>query len=237
MSQRVAVSVIVPVRNGAAHLGAALRSVISQEPVPDQVIVVDGGSVDHSVSIAQGVPGVEVIAQSGLGLGAARNQGITAARHDLLAFCDSDDRWSPDSLQTRLAPMQQDPLCGAVIGHYRTVELPGETIPARRREAPAVPKPGYTPGALLVHRSTFARVGSFDETLRIGTDTDWFVRLSESEVPWSLVTPVVLLKGARLNSLSDDVRAYRPELLAIARNYTRRRRERKGENWDPNQTS
>jgi glycosyltransferase involved in cell wall biosynthesis len=53
MNHLVPVSVIVPVRNAAAHLAAALASVQSQQPAPAEVIVIDGGSTDDSVAIAR----------------------------------------------------------------------------------------------------------------------------------------------------------------------------------------
>jgi glycosyltransferase involved in cell wall biosynthesis len=213
----------MPVRNGAAHLHLALRSLIEQDPAPAEILVVDGGSTDGSAALARAVPRVRVLTQNGRGLGAARNQGVRAAKYDMLTFCDADDRWSPDSLRVRLELLHRRDECGAVIGHCVTTTLPGADTPQRRRSALGNPTPGYTPGALLVRRAAFDRVGDFEESLAIGTDSDWFVRLVQSDVSWVLLDDIVLVKGLRTGSLSDDVAAYRAELLTVAREFVRRR--------------
>jgi hypothetical protein len=84
--------------------------------------------------------------------------------------------------------------------------------------------PGFTPGALLARRHVFQRVGGFDETLTIGTDSDWFVRLQQSELSLAVLPVVVLYKGARAASLSTDRETYRRELLRVARGFVERRR-------------
>jgi glycosyltransferase involved in cell wall biosynthesis len=215
--------VIVPVRNGARHLPLALRSLIEQDPAPAEILVVDGGSTDDSRALARGLPGVRLLAQNGLGLGAARNQALQTAQHDLLAFCDSDDQWAPDALRVRLELLRRRDECGAVMGRCIATALPDADTPHRRRSGLGKPMPGYTPGALLMRRAAFDRVGEFDESLAIGTDSDWFVRLVQSGVVWTLLEEVVLVKGLRTGSLSDDVAAYRAELLTVARGFVRRR--------------
>jgi glycosyltransferase involved in cell wall biosynthesis len=79
MNETAPVSVIVPVRNAAAHLPAALASVLSQRPAPAECIVIDGGSTDGSVAIAE-AHGARILHQEGRGLAAARNQAIRASR-------------------------------------------------------------------------------------------------------------------------------------------------------------
>ncbi|MCU0268873.1 MAG: glycosyltransferase family 2 protein [Acidimicrobiales bacterium] len=217
-------SVIVAVRNGAAHLPTALRSLLDQDPAPDEIVVVDGGSSDGSAFVARATAGVRVLDQHGRGLGGARNQGLRASRHELIAFCDADDRWLPGSLRVRLEHLRRRPGCGAVVGRCVTVALAGEVVPDRRLDTLGSPTPGYTPGALLVRRPVLERVGPFDEDLAIGADTDWFVRLVQSGEGLDLLDDVVLAKGARVASLSDDVASYRTELLAVARAFVARRR-------------
>lgn len=217
------VGVVVPVRNGAAHLETALRSVLAQDPPPDDVVVVDGGSTDGSAALARTVAGVRVVDQVGRGLGSARNQGVAAVAGTLVAFCDADDRWTPDALARRRAVLEATG-ADAVVGHL--VARPLGTVPARLADRVGRPVPGYTPGALLVRRPALEAVGPFDERLAIGTDSDWFVRLVQSDRRLEVIDDVVLEKGARGDSLSGDVEAYRQELLVVAAAYLRRRRGR-----------
>ena len=78
MKESFAVTVIVPVRNAATHLPAALASILPQLPQTGEILVIDGGSTDDSVAIAT-AHGARVLHQQGRGLAAARNQAILAS--------------------------------------------------------------------------------------------------------------------------------------------------------------
>jgi glycosyltransferase involved in cell wall biosynthesis len=218
------VGVIVPVRDGAGHLGACLDQVLAQVPRPADVVVIDGGSTDGSAELARSFEGVRVVAQAGTGLGAAHNQALREIRGELVAFCDSDDQWPTGSLASRVDHLIANPDCDAVIGRVTTTTMADEAVPDGRIARLGVPVPGYTPGALLARRAVFDGVGDFDEHLRIGADSDWFVRLAQSEYHLDAIDDVVLLKGVRTTSLSADVDLYRRELLTVARAYVVRRR-------------
>lgn len=217
------VTVIVPVRNAAAHLPAALASVLAQRPQPAEILLIDGGSTDRSVAIAT-AHGVRVIHQRGRGLAAARNEAILASRSPWIAFCDGDDRWAPHSLAVRIRALETNPAARAVIGHVVREHLPGTEAAVAQSERVAQPIPGFTPGALLAARQTFDAIGIFDEVLAIGADSDWFVRLQESAQPVLQIADTVLFKGVRSNSLSAQVGAYRSELLIVARRFINQRR-------------
>lgn len=222
-ADRLAVGVVMPVRNGARTLAAAIASVVGQSPPPHDVLVVDGGSEDGSAALAVSL-GVRVIAQDGRGLAAARNQGVAAVAGDLVAFCDADDRWTEGALELRAARLAAEPACGAVIGHLRRTIVEGDTPTPQQASRLGQVEPGYTPGALLVRREALAAVGRFDETLTLGSDSDWFVRLVQSPVQLDVLPDMVLLKGVRSTSLSTDIATYRRELLEIARRFVDRRR-------------
>ncbi len=223
MNDPVPVSVIVPVRNAAAHLAAALTSVLSQQPPPAEILVIDGGSTDDSAAIAR-AHGTRVIAQDGRGLAAARNQAIRESRHPWIAFCDGDDRWAPGALARRMQALAANPTAWVVIGRVMREQLADTEATRAQLEQVGRPVPGFTPGAMVARRTTFEQIGYFDETLKIGTDSDWFIRLQESQRPAIQIDDVVLYKGARGTSLSSDVEAYRRELLTVARRFIGRRR-------------
>jgi glycosyltransferase involved in cell wall biosynthesis len=220
----LAVGVVMPVRNGARTLAAAIRSVSNQCPAPADIVVIDAGSEDGSGTLAATFAGVRVIAQDGKGLAAARNQGLCAVSGEVIAFCDSDDRWTADALAARLNHLAAEPSCGAVIGHAENVLFDGGTATAQQASRLGRVAPGYTPGALMARRATFEAVGPFDETLTIGSDSDWFVRLAQSNVRLDVLPALVLQKGMRASSLSADVKTYRRELLYVARQFLDRRR-------------
>jgi glycosyltransferase involved in cell wall biosynthesis len=217
-------AVIMPVLNAGPFVAGAIESVLAQVPPGADLLVVDGGSTDSSAAIAAGFPGVRLLAQSGRGLAAARNQGLAAVDADLVGFCDADDRWTEGALAARLACLQSRPDCDAVIGQIVGEALAGEPLTPQQASRLGQPLPGFTPGALLARRRVFQRVGGFDETLAIGADSDWFVRLQQTELRLAVLPAVVLHKGARATSLSTDIETYRRELLRAARGFLKHRR-------------
>ena len=105
------ISVIVPVYNGAATLGAALRSARAQTHCELQIIVIDDGSTDDSLEIARHIAAldrrVEVIATSNRGVATARNTGLARATGAYVAPLDADDLWHPSKLELQLAALKQ----------------------------------------------------------------------------------------------------------------------------------
>jgi glycosyltransferase involved in cell wall biosynthesis len=226
------VSVIIAVRDAAPTVAAAIESVVTQHvPLPwpaAEVIVIDGGSSDGSDRIAADHPAVRLIRQASRGLAAARNEAVRAAGGSVLAFCDADDRWTPGSLAIRLQALEAGSGASAVVG--KLVLAPTAEAPPTpgQRSLIGIPRIGFTPGCLLVRREAFDLVGWFDERLRIGADSDWFVRLRQTGLPMATVEATVLIKAARGTSLSADVAAYRRELLEVGRRFLRGRRPERG---------
>jgi glycosyltransferase involved in cell wall biosynthesis len=93
----VDVSVIVPTWNEEKYLPRCLLSLVDQKDTePFEIIVVDGGSADQTVEIAEKYAG-KVLVKPGLPVGAARNLGAEHAEGEILAFIDADtvasDHW------------------------------------------------------------------------------------------------------------------------------------------------
>lgn len=218
-----AITAIVAVRNSAPTLAEAIESVLAQRvPAPwhpPEIVVIDGGSSDGSERIARSFPGVRLIMQTSHGLAAARNEAIRAATGGMLAFCDADDRWTVGSLAVRLRALDADPSAQLAIGKFMLTEAAGARPTPAQRSMMGTPRLGFTPGCMVARRSAFETVGMFDESLRIGADSEWFVRVRQRQVRTATVADVVLAKGARSTSLSADVAAYRKELLDVGRRH------------------
>ena len=99
------VSVIMPVRDRAALVGNAVGSVLKQTYPNFELVIVDDGSWDDSVSVVKSFsdPRIHFIETSDpAGVSAARNRGLEAARGDLIAYLDSDNTWRPEYLKSMI---------------------------------------------------------------------------------------------------------------------------------------
>ena len=93
----------MPIYNAEKYLKESIRSVLSQTFSDLELILVNDGSTDNSLSLcidyAKSDERIKVINQKNAGVSAARNKGIVYARGEYLTFLDSDDALLPDFLQ------------------------------------------------------------------------------------------------------------------------------------------
>jgi glycosyltransferase involved in cell wall biosynthesis len=212
------VSVIVPVHDGAAYLGAALASAAAQDPPPLEIVVVDDGSTDDSAAIAERQPLVRCLRQPHRGCAAARNAGVEAAHGALLAFLDADDAWTPGGLRARVAFLAAHPELDGVVAHQELYLEPGtERSTAIRPEHLDAPQPGWLPSALVIRRQAFARVGPFDVSYRLSSDVDWFLRAKDLGVRIELLPEVVVRRRIHHQNLSATHEQGHPALLRAVR--------------------
>lgn len=103
MSMYPKVSVIIPVYNVASYIADCLDSVKNQTFKDYELIIVNDGSTDNSLSVienhAHNFSDIKIITQNNQGLSAARNNGVSAAMGDFIFFLDSDDYILPSTLE------------------------------------------------------------------------------------------------------------------------------------------
>jgi hypothetical protein len=93
------VTVVIPTYNRAFTIQRAIDSALAAIAPDDEVIVVDDGSTDDTADVVRSYGDrVAFLWLTHQGAGCARNQGVAAARGELVAFLDSDDTWMPDRL-------------------------------------------------------------------------------------------------------------------------------------------
>ena len=100
------ISVIIPCYNAAAYLEECLQSVLAQTMASFEIIIVDDGSKDDTLAIAQRAARLDarirVLHQENAGVGAARNAGLDAAQGEYVTFVDGDDLLVPDAFEVML---------------------------------------------------------------------------------------------------------------------------------------
>jgi len=109
-AQSPRVSVIVPVYNMAAYLEACLDSIIATQYPHLELIVIDDGSTDESLSVCRrklaGRSDVKILSQINAGQGAARNNALKHASGKYVLFVDSDDTLDAE-LFNKIVPLME----------------------------------------------------------------------------------------------------------------------------------
>lgn len=97
------VSIIVPIYNGAEFIDATLRMLLNSSLQEIEIIAVDDGSRDESVSICRELAAkdkrVRIFCQENTGVYGARNHGIREAGGEFICFCDQDDVVEPGAYE------------------------------------------------------------------------------------------------------------------------------------------
>jgi glycosyltransferase involved in cell wall biosynthesis len=226
-AERPTVSVIVPVKNRETYLAEAIDSVLAQSYPDLELLVVDGQSTDRSAEIAQSYPEVTYLEQNGTGIAGAWNQAIEASAGELIAFLDCDDRWTPGKLDAQTELLGARPELSAAIGMVRFFITPGgKPPPGLRPHLLEGEHIAYIPGALIVRREVFERIGSFDPGYELVLDVDWFARFKDAGLELAPVPQVVLEKRVHEGNLShSQPDLYQREMLRAMRDSAARQRE------------
>lgn len=211
------VSVVMPAYNAAGTLRTAVRS-LQDQSVPDwELIIIDDGSTDDTAGVAEeialGDQRIWVLRQDNKGVSAARNLGIDGARGEWVSFLDADDWLLPGALRRLLdAAGARDASAGRslLVSQFER-SLDFETGPAPTLEPGAciglselLTANRFQPAASLVRRELLHGV-RFDTALTAAEDWDFWLRLAERSVKWSIVDAPIAAYRLRPGGLS---RAY-----------------------------
>ena len=192
------ISVIMANLNGAAHIAEAVRSVLRQTEHSLELIVSDDGSSDHSLEIARATAGGDprlILLESEparTGPAAARNRGLAIARGRWIALVDNDDVIHPERLERLIRAAEAD---GADIAADDLLVFyeDGSRAPHAHLRGAMARRPHWI-DAVQYERSNQLLSGRralgylkpvlrrslkpvYDESLRIGEDSDLILRL------------------------------------------------------------
>ena len=182
------ISVVIPTYNRAALIGETLDAVLAQTVPPDEVIVVDDGSTDGTAAaLARFGASVRYLPIPNSGDMVARNTGLRAASGGLVAFCDSDDVWTPGFLRVMSAQWQAEPRLVACYADFRILRGGALSDRSKFDDAPegfwaglraTGPEAGvfdrpplpnllffqpFFPSCMAVSRAAFMALGGWDE--------------------------------------------------------------------------
>ena len=186
------VSILIPAYNANKWLAATIRSAIAQTWKRKEIIVVDDGSTDQTLTIARQFESesVRVLSQKNQGAAAARNHALQLSQGDYIQWLDSDDLLAPDKIERQLAALRE--------GDSKRILLssPWARFYYRTRQAPFVPsslwqdlspvewllrKMGENlymqPATWLTSRELALAAGPWDTRLWYDDDGEYFCRV------------------------------------------------------------
>jgi len=227
------VSVIIPVYNGLEYLERALVSVLEQEGVAVEVVLIDS-STDKSCAMVSRFTDARVRCyfQEPRGVSAARNLGIQHAQGEYIAFQDADDEWLPGKLMMQVTALQRYPDAGLVFTDtmmFRDGEVIQEAMNRDmlrdwcRSHSSDLPGCYYgglyeqllvrdcmNTSSVLVRRKVLEESGTFDENFKVGEDYDLWLRIAKNH-PMIFIDRVLCKYRVRDGGLSggEEVRGIR----------------------------
>ena len=224
----VDVTVVIPTHNRRQLVAQAIHSILQQEGVSLELVVVDDGSIDGTGTwldrIATTDSRIKVVHhERPRFISSARNAAIAIASGRWVAFCDDDDLWAPDKLSSQLAALRESSArwgCTGVvavdehleiIGHHN---VKGGEVLARLLEVNTIP----TGSSVIAELSLVREIGGFDPTLRGSEDWDVWIKLGQHS-PLAAVDRPLIAYRLSAHSLSMDVDRMRTGRAIIVDRY------------------
>ena len=186
-------SVVIPLYNKAQYIEKTIQSVLRQSNQDFEIMIIDDGSTDQSLSAARKINDerITVISQENRGVSVARNTGIEHAAGEFIAFLDADDMWEANYLETIGKLIDEYPQSDIFVtayavdmgngkNHYST-QLPRETgcLDSYWRTLAKEYDFVWT-SATVVRRQALLEAGCFRPGETIGQDLDMWARLARN---------------------------------------------------------
>jgi len=236
MPQELLVTIVTPVYNQAEYLAATIESVLGQDYPHIEYIVIDDGSSDDSLAVAQRYMdrGVTVLSQANSGQAATLNRGWTLAKGQLLAYLSSDDCLCPTAVSSMVAALAARPDVSVAYCDFWLIDAAGrrlrevraEEFSAQRLCVDLVCQPG--PGAFF-RRAVFDQTGGWNVALRQVPDFEFWLRAVQlggfCRVPQALAE-YRLHEGSASFRVIPETRA--EEILGVMREFWARHVTRDG---------
>lgn len=220
------ISVITAVYNRAATLSDAIDSVLSQQDVDLEYIIVDGNSSDETPQIVERY-GNEIdhsIREPDTGIYDALNKGIAAASGDVIGFLHADDWLADDQTLCRVVDALADETIDGVYGDLVYVDSENPSQHRRYWKAGAYDVARFRRGWMPPHPTVYLRrrcyeqFGNFDLSIKTAADYELLVRMMVKHKIRMQYIPHVMVKmrvgGASNASLKNRLTANRDDQRA-----------------------
>jgi glycosyltransferase involved in cell wall biosynthesis len=200
------VSIIIPMYNAEKYMDRTIQSVLNQSYANWELIIINDGSTDHSVSVCEKYTNekIKCFSQQNKGVSAARNYGVSKAVGGIIAFLDADDYWMEDNLFLKVTHIMHSD-SDYVYSNFKIINATDVFIKngAEGTDIDILKnlllwERDVIPGACsnLVLKSACLNTMRFDENFSTAADQDFCFRLSAK------------YKGAHINAFTWYYRVY-----------------------------
>jgi len=190
LTTRPLVSIITPAYNSAEYLEELIQSILQQDYPDIEHLIIDDGSQDNGATLAilHKYPHLRWWSRSNMGQYATMNEGLMAAKGEIVCFVSADDLVVPGAVSSVVEFLSRRTYCDGVFGITTRIDSHGEHlsyyIPFR-----TAPMAYYPYFAHVSHCSLYMKKVSlqkhhltFDPSLRYVGDYDWMIRIYKSRL-------------------------------------------------------
>lgn len=232
LSEPIEFSVIIPLHNKEKNICSTIESVLSQTYTNFELNIVNDGSTDDSLKMAQSFydPRIRIFNQPNGGVSSARNNGIKVSRNDIIVFLDADDLWLPFCLEEFHNLINEFREAQVFCTNYN---MTGKDMKGSEKRyyvddyfytsAYFMAKwsiPIMLTGCVAVRREVFKKVGNYNQNISHGEDVDMWGRLAKAcKIAKSeKVTTIYRTDTENRASLQDESLKLPSDLVDIKRN-------------------
>lgn len=210
-------SVIIPLYNKESSIKNTILSVLNQRIKDFEIIIVNDGSTDKSIDVVNKLNDhrIRIINQKNQGVSSARNRGIREAKFQWIAFLDADDLWHDNHLEevTNMIKLHPSEVFFSTSFKYSD----NRHIFKHKRKSNIFKVHNYfkeakketlvCTGTAVVNKECFNAIGFYDTKLKIGEDTDLWIRLARKYnlIKSSKVTAIYRIEAENRTTLSKNL--------------------------------
>lgn len=220
------ISIIMPAFNAQYTISEAIDSVIKQDFIKWELIIIDDGSIDDTINIVniylKRDKRIKLISlETNNGLPNARNKGISMATGKYVTFLDSDDLWLPNKLTLQYFFHQKNPeikISHTAYQMFSSIGITKKPIreyfsflhPKKRKLIPLLYKRNFV-GILtvMVEKDLLLTVGSFDNNLWTMEDHDLWIRIAKTNQVFGFINKDLGLYRISSNGISNKIGKYK----------------------------
>ena len=223
------ITVVIPCYNCEKTITYTCESILNQTVLPKKIILINDGSTDNTINIINKIATrnkdiIEIIDKKNEGVSSSRNVGINLAETSWIAFCDADDYWMKNKIETVYNAITQNKNV-EFISHAYFINKEGNSLVKKNIEKNAfldTYKENFIQTSTVVaKKELLEKVGLFDTTLAVAEDFDLWLKCTAicSFIYIPVGLSIYTISDKEVSLSSNEMRMYMCTLIVLNRHY------------------